>query len=69
MKITYDMQEDVNRECVAYMKESMLVIKGDDEEAVMVGPFGAYVGDASFSDYMIRCDCKFYEGDSVTITF
>lgn len=69
MKITYDKKEEEQRECVAYMKDSMLVIKGDDEEAVMVGPFGVYVGDASFSDYMIRCDRKFYEGDSVTITF
>ena len=74
MKITYDMQEDEQREIVAFIDGyGELCIKGDAGQSIMINEHGVYKGAFNFHEWMDQCEVVkiFYRGsgDSVTITF
>lgn len=78
MKFDWENKEE-DRECVAIMWLTHLVIKGDDGEAFVLcspnaGNSRAFISDLSFSHYenydsSLYEKHKFYRGDSITITF
>ncbi len=67
MKFEYSYKDE--QDCVAYIKRGMLVVKGENGEAVMIGYAGVYIGVNSFDEYMEEYERKFYPGDKITITF